>query len=862
MRIATRRATGALIAMLLALFGLAVPASAQTQAAVGPVEITFTPDPAVPAGEYNLWVWPTGGNGVSMPFTGKDAAGNLTASIPVPEGKTTVNVIVRRSTSSNEWEWQTADFKEIVGTSAISATYQDKENFTLTREPDPSIAKPTPAEPGKCMALHTKEFNDKYAYDGELGALYSPASTTFRLWAPTAVSVNLLNDTTGKSLPMTAGEKGTWEYTLAGDQAGTVYRYELTFEDGTVNVSSDPYARASTANSAASVVVDSAKTVPAGWSAKRVAGLKDRSQAVIYEAHVRDLTIRKNNGITNKGKFLGVVEKGTRTAKGNPSGLDYLKGLGVTHVQLLPMYDFASIDETGDLSWGAQYNWGYDPANYNVPEGSYSTDPKNPTSRIVEMKQMVQGLHDAGLHVIMDVVYNHVFDTAKSPLELTVPGYYFRMTNECGFQNGTGVGNETASEQPMMRKFIVDSVKYWASEYNLDGFRFDLMGIHDVETMNQVRAALDQIDPNIIVLGEGWEMGNHPKGVVPSNYRHPGEIPGISHFNDAFRDAMKGSVFDAKAAGFASGSNSEKDAARVYDGVLGSPEAFDFAAPYQSVVYNEAHDNFTLYDKLKATSALEGAPDSEIARRHALATTVQALSQGTLFVHAGQEFLRTKGGDENSYKSPDKVNELDYDRAATYPGNEALFKGLVALRAKSPWLHIASYEEIANRIAGGAVDGEHIAYEVKDAFGKGASAWVFVNGSKEAWNADLVAGEYGALIKDAAVPASPVKVASDGTVEVEPLSVLLVGQWDAVAPAVVPSQEPSQSASPEPKKSEDPASKETDPQKKTDQASQKPNAAPNQKQLSFTGSAAGVLAVVAGGLVLAGAAIAARRKES
>lgn len=843
MKIVLKRALGIALVALLALLGLVVPAQADEHAGAPlTVDVTFTPDPAVPASEYNLWVWPTGGNGTSQKFDGTDKDGNLTASVPAAAGKTTVNLLIRRSTPKNEWQWQSGDFKDLVVTSAISVSYKNKDTFTLTREPDPSIAKPAPAEPGKCMALHTKEFNEKYTYDGELGALYTPTSTTFRLWAPTATSVKFLNDTTGKATPMEAGEKGTWQYTLHGNQAGTVYRYELKFENGTVHTSSDPYARASTANSAASVVVDSHNTVPAGWSPQRMAALKNRNEAVIYEAHVRDLTIGKTNGISHKGKFLGLVEKATKTAQGNPSGLDYLKGLGVTHIQLLPMYDFASINETGDLSWGAQYNWGYDPANYNVPEGSYSTDPTNPTARIVEMKQMVKGLHDAGLRVIMDVVYNHVFDVAKSPLELTVPGYYFRMNNECGFHNGTGVGNETASEQPMMRKFIVDSVKYWAKEYNLDGFRFDLMGIHDVDTMNAVRAALDTIDPNIIVLGEGWQMGNHPKGVTPSNYRHPAQMPGISHFNDAFRDGMKGSVFDAKAPGFVSDSKKKDDADRVYDGLLGSPHAFSFAAPYQSVVYNEAHDNFTLYDKLKATLTLKGATDAQIARRHALATTIQALAQGTLFIHAGQEFLRTKGGDENSYKSPDRVNEFDYDRAATYPANVKLFKDLLHLRATSEWLHMATNNEVKNRIVGRALDGEHIAYQVKDAFGKGNPAWVFINASTKEWKADLAKGTYGALVKDGRVLNERAKIESSGSVSVEPLSVLLVGSWDHTQDSSPAGSAPKPTPKPAPTTSAPSASGHT------------------QGELSFTGVNVIAVVIVAVGAIAAGAVLSLRRR--
>lgn len=569
------------------------------------------------------------------------------------------------------------------------------------------------------LALHSAEFNEMYYYDGELGAIYDPLTdtTTLRVWAPTATSVaTVIYEFTSNPdpvLPMTAGEKGTWELVLPGTQYGTIYRYRLAFADGTMNETSDPYARASLANSTHSVIVNLDETDPSGWGS-RVSFPGSYTDAIIYEAHVRDLTIAPDNGISNKGKYLGVVESGTTTAAGNPSGLDYLRSLGITHVQFLPIYDFGSIDETGSLGFGQQYNWGYDPMNYNVPEGSYATDPLDPTSRISELKQMVNGLHNEGLFVIMDVVYNHVYDTARSPLALTVPGYYFRYDDKGNLQNGTGVGNETASEQKMFQKYIVDSVVYWAKEYQIDGFRFDLMGIHDVETMNLIRAELDKIDPSIIMLGEGWSMGNHPAGVTPADQYHATTMPRIAFFNDSTRDAIKGDNFNASSPGFISGGSGK--AWDVWNGIIGAQYVRPYMNASQSVVYNEAHDNYTMYDKLLATNP--GASVEELTKRHTLATSIQMVANGMTFVHAGQEFLRTKGGDHNSYSSPDSVNFLDYDRASEFPGAVDFFKELIDLRMSDDLFRQADYGAINATYKNTFVDDRFIQYEISDRDGR------------------------------------------------------------------------------------------------------------------------------------------------
>ncbi|NCB66995.1 MAG: type I pullulanase, partial [Bacilli bacterium] len=380
-------------------------------------------------------------------------------------------------------------------------------------------------------------FDKKYSFDGELGAIYTPQRTILRLWAPTALSVEVivyesLYRKEKKRHTMGKGGRGTHELIMIGDYAGTAYKYAITFPDGKVVETVDPYSYATTANGERSVILDIFNTNPKKWG-PRLEPIASPVDAIIYELHIRDFTISPTSGVTNKGKFLGVVEEGTLSVNGDRTGLDYLKELGVSHVQILPMADFCTVNELKPLE---QYNWGYDPQNFNVPEGSYATNPYQPEVRILEMKEMIQGLHDAGIRVIMDVVYNHVYLPKLHALEKTVPGYYFRKNADGTLSNGTGVGNDTASERYMMRKYIIDSITYWAKNFHMDGFRFDLMGIHDVETMNEIRIALDAIDPSIIVLGEGWNLNTNLPPSEKAVQQNADRMPGVAHFNDALRE--------------------------------------------------------------------------------------------------------------------------------------------------------------------------------------------------------------------------------------------------------------------------------------------------------------------------------------
>ena len=547
------------------------------------------------------------------------------------------------------------------------------------------------------LFVRSNDFDNYFSYDGELGALYEKEGTLLRVWTPTAKSVEvwIYADDSFKGpstkIEMVQKPKGIFEAYLPGDQHGTIYVYKILFLNNRESISVDPYARATTVNGMKSVIADLNRTNPDGWGERLPAfGLPE--EAIIYELHIRDFSISETSGIVNKGKFLGLTEKNTQNASGRKTGLDYLIDLGITHIQILPMFDYATVDEANLTE--PQYNWGYDPLNYNVPEGSYSTDPFDPFNRIFELKQMIRTLHDNGLRVIMDVVYNHVYDPKDQALERTVPGYFYRYNADGSLANGTGVGNDTASERHMMRKYIIDSVKYWAKEYHLDGFRFDLMGIHDSVTMNAIREALDKIDPSIIIIGEGWEMSTPLPEDLKASQRNAQAMPRIAHFNDSIRIALKGSDFgDEKDRGFISGKNYLEDLLlRNIKGAMHLSCRSSYVDPEQVIQYVEAHDNLTLYDKLLRSNP----DDSEEVRikRHTLATSIVLLSQGVPFIHGGQEFLRTKAGVANSYQSPDEINQFEWERVTTFQESVAYVKGLIALRKSEYLFRLHTIEEI------------------------------------------------------------------------------------------------------------------------------------------------------------------------
>lgn len=558
----------------------------------------------------------------------------------------------------------------------------------------------TNTEIGK--VIRSEEFDKLFYYSGnDLGNIYSPQHTKFRVWAPTASEAKLVtykkwNDKIGTEINMQQGEKGTWKAEIKGNQKGLFYTYKVKIGNKWTEAV-DPYVRAASVNGDKGVVIDLNETNPKKWKANKKPEFKKPEDAIIYELHVRDLSIQPESGIKQKGKYLGVTEKGTKGPEGVKTGLDHMKDLGVTHVQFLPIFDYASVNE--ETLNEPQYNWGYDPKNFNVPEGSYSTNPYEPTVRITELKQMIQVLHDNNLRVVMDVVYNHMYNAAESNFHKLVPGYYYRYNEDGTFANGTGVGNDTASERKMMRKFMVDSVTYWAKEYNLDGFRFDLMGIHDYETMNEIRKAVDQIDSSIILHGEGWDLNTPLAAELKANQKNAEKMKGIAHFNDNIRDGLKGSVFEEKENGFVNGKQNMEDRIKkgITAGIDYDTNSSTYQDPEQVLTYVEAHDNHTLWDKLELTNPGDSA---EVRKQmHKLSSSILLTSQGIPFLHAGQEFMRTKYGDHNSYKSPDSINQMDWLRRAAYNNEVDYMKGLIDLRKKYPAFRMTSTEQIKKHIS-------------------------------------------------------------------------------------------------------------------------------------------------------------------
>ena len=576
------------------------------------------------------------------------------------------------------------------------------------------------------------EFIENYTYDGDdLGAVIQGTDTTFKVWAPTATKVvlNLFAEGNGgeafAKVDMVKGDKGVWSHTQPECGHGVYYTYTVTTSIGTQEAT-DPYAKSAGVNGNRSMVVDLALTDPNGWDTDSVQTLEKYTDAIIWEVHVRDFS-NKISGTQYPGKYLAFTETGLTNKAGQAVGMDYLTSLGITHVHLLPVYDYATVDEANPDSG---FNWGYDPKNYNVPEGSYSTDPYHGEVRIMEYKQLVQALHNAGIGVVMDMVYNHTYD-GNSSFNRIVPYYYYRYTPTGANSSASGCGNDTASERYMFRKFMVDSVSFWAEEYHLDGFRFDLMGLHDLQTMDDIEKAVHTINPNAIIYGEGWTMGATGDGSPQANQTNikkiealPGAAGSISVFNDAIRDGLKGSVFDKLSKGYISG-DFEANAGKVQFGILGGSGApgVSWTVKNASVInYMSAHDNHTLWDKLAISNA-DNTLEERLAMNR-LGAAILMISQGTPFWQAGEEMLRTKGGDENSYKSSDEVNNIDWE--ALVPGSDVhnmmqYYQGLIALR--QAYGIFRSNGDVVITFGGMSGGGMTVAYEAPD----GSKALVLVN---------------------------------------------------------------------------------------------------------------------------------------
>ena len=639
----------------------------------------------------------------------------------------------------------------------------------------------------------TADFEGKYTYTGDdLGATWTAEETTFRVWAPTADAVSVCLYASGTEgtedllnrVEMTADVSGTWVATVEGDLNGTYYTYAVTIGDETVEAC-DPYARTTGVNGKRAMVIDLDSTDPVNWAEDKAPHTSGSiTDAVIYELHVRDLSSDPSSGITQTGKFLGLIEEGTTNSAGQSTGLDHIKSLGVTHIHLLPSYDYASVDETDP---DAAFNWGYDPVNYNVPEGSYSTDPYNGEVRVKEFKQMVQGLHEAGIGVILDVVYNHVYSAEDFCFNNIVPGYFSRISQDGVYSNGSICGNDTASERSMVRKYIVDSVKYWADEYHLDGFRFDLLGLLDVQTVNEIIEEIHKTHPHIIFYAEGWNMGTEvtKEDVTLATQANSKENPGMAYFSDMIRDAVRGSNSNASKTGYAAGAGGF--ASNVKDSFLGAPTWGK--NPSQVVNYVSCHDGLSLFDRLTMSTADRTAEDR--VRMNNLAAAIVMMSQGTPFFQAGEEMLRSKplpegGYDHNSYKSPDSINSIKWDTLSDPVVQDVVdyYAGLIEFRRNHSALRMTTAEEVAEKITQlGGLDFNVLGFHIAaDANGEENELVIVFNPNAESTTVTLPAGAWDIRINGEDAGDSSLGTA-EGTVEVAPISAMVLVR-EPEAPAV------------------------------------------------------------------------------
>ena len=598
-------------------------------------------------------------------------------------------------------------------------------------------------------------FHRENYYTGPLGPDYTPGGTCLRLWAPTAeaVTVTLYHKGDGGAVlgtePLVRGAHGVWSVWLPGEQHGRYYTFAVTV-DGITRETGDPYARAAGVNGVRSMIVDLARTAPSGWE-RDVRPNIPPAQRAVWEVSVRDFSQDAASGVRPawRGKYMAFTQQGT-TLHGDgihPTCLNYLKRLGVKYVQLMPIFDFGSVDEAKPLL--RQYNWGYDPTNFNVPEGSYSTDPTRGEVRIRECREMIAALHAAGIGVVMDVVYNHTYRT-ENPLNNTVPYYFFRQNADGSFSNGSGCGNEFASERPMARRYLIDSILYWAKEYHIDGFRFDLMGLYDAESINAVRAALDSLPGgrDILLYGEPWQGGAsqlHRYEANKANLAMLNERVGI--FCDDTRDAIKGGCFDAREPGYVEGKPGSFWDIGAAVAAWCRSDRLPPHAPSQIVSYVSAHDNFTLWDKLLCVRYEKPeftARDTVALAQNRLAAGIYLTSFGLPFMQAGEEFARTKKGVGNSYRSSPALNRLDWNRAEQYHALVDYYRGLLALRAAFPRLG-STDRHAPEALQFFALEQPLVGWTLPAVWGDGA-AWsalcVFYNPTETACTVPLPAGQW------------------------------------------------------------------------------------------------------------------------
>jgi len=606
---------------------------------------------------------------------------------------------------------------------------------------------------------------------------YTPQRTRFQLFAPDdakRVTLRLYKTAEAKKPAKTVAMKRiaaeTYVAEVKGDLAGRFYTFDIGRGE-----CAGVFAKAVGVNGRRAAIIDMATTNPEGWEGDVRPVVKSPADLVIYEMHHRDFSIDPSSGLVNKGKFLALTER---------KAIDHLKKLGINAVHILPSFDYASVDEAKLDT--PQYNWGYDPLNYNVPEGSYSTDPYNPATRIREFKRMVQALHKAGIRVIFDVVYNHTFDIDGSNFQRTYPDYFFRKTADGSYSNGSGCGNETASEKAMMRRFMVESIKYWINEYHVDGFRVDLMGVHDIETMNEIRKAVDDIDPTIFIYGEGWSAGTcaYPKDklAVKANTHL---LPGIAAFSDDMRDALRGPFSDGSKGAFLAGISGEEESVKF--GIAGaichpqvdmakvnySKEAWA-ADPTQMIGYVSCHDDMCLVDRLRAS--IPGIAIDELIRLDLLAQTAVLTSQGVPFILSGEEMLRDKKGVHNSFNSPDSVNHLDWNNLNRYPQVFDYYSKLIALRRNHPAFRLGSADLVRKHLEFLPTQPCVVAFRLKNYAGRDdwRNIYVVLNANRAAQVVNIPAADYTIVCEDGKINEQGLGQSKGGSVSVPPQSAMIL----------------------------------------------------------------------------------------
>lgn len=638
-----------------------------------------------------------------------------------------------------------------------------------------------------------EKFSTYPTYDGDdLELAIDRNGYHFCLWSPMADSarVNIYKHGQGRNLITTFlldkdEATGTWRATSTDNLMNRFYTFQIKIGDRWLDETPGVWAKAVGVNGKRAAIIDFAKTNPEGWGDDRGPQVQSITDAVIYEMHHRDFSMHPNSGIVNKGKFVAMLEEGTLSLNDQPTGIDHLKELGITHVHILPSFDYMSVDETQLPS--NIYNWGYDPINYNVPDGSYSTNPADPYCRIREMKEMIMALHEAGIGVIMDVVYNHTGITEGSNFELTAPGYYYRQRPDGTYSNASACGNETASDRPQMRNFIVNSVKYWVREYHIDGFRFDLMAIHDTVTMNQAAAAIKEINPSAFIYGEGWMAGSSPLPVEQQALKvNVAKMTGIAVFSDDIRDAVKGHYSNEGDRGFASGKPGNEETVKI--GIVAStahPQV-DYSkgnnakAPYatspqQIINYVSCHDDLCLTDKLDIS--MQGSTEDERINTAKLAQTIVFTSQGTPFMFAGEEIFRSKQRVHNSFRSPDSINAIDWNQKEKYRDLFDYYRNLIAMRKAHPAFRLRTADEVARHIKFDETKSDNlISYSITG--NAGGDTWkeikLVFNGSNEAQTVNIKKDDWTIVAQDGRIDMNGLGTTRGGSITLPPHTALIL----------------------------------------------------------------------------------------